>query len=104
MKAAMNPDTTSTVDDLVSRSKSKFAELRGQRLAQYEDTVERAQQKLRDLTNDLADLTDSLGRNARGAVRRVDDFAHDNPWKTAGTIAAVAALAAAIAVLIARRD
>jgi ElaB/YqjD/DUF883 family membrane-anchored ribosome-binding protein len=71
---------------------------------QYPEAAERMLRQLRRLRDEVADLRDTMGRDARVAARAADDYVRANPWKSAGTAAALAAVAVAAFLLMARRD
>ena len=106
MTAKANPaaETVGTLRSMVSDSASRIASIGAQGAEQYQDAAASVNRQVRRMRDDLADLRYSMGRNARSAARAADEYVHANPWKSAGTAAAVAALAVAAFLIATRRD
>jgi ElaB/YqjD/DUF883 family membrane-anchored ribosome-binding protein len=93
-----------TLRNLVAETEALIAALGAEGAQRYHDAVARLERQLRRARDDLDDLQYAAVRRARLTARRADRYVHDNPWKTAGTAAAVgAAVGAILAILVARR-
>jgi ElaB/YqjD/DUF883 family membrane-anchored ribosome-binding protein len=88
---------------LVQDTGDKVRALGDRSVAQYRETLTRLQRRLRRARVSLTDLQHTGSHNARVTARRVNYYAHENPWKTAAAAAALAAIAVATTVLIFRR-
>jgi ElaB/YqjD/DUF883 family membrane-anchored ribosome-binding protein len=97
-------DTGAKVRGIVADSTSKISSLGAQGMDQYRETAANLRKQLSRLQDDFADLQYAVSRNARSAARAADYYVRENPWRTAGLAALVAAVAVAVAMLASRRD
>ena len=63
-------------------------------------TGERVEESLRETRERLTELQDDVVARSKAAVRRTDEYVHDNPWQSIGVGAAVGFL---LGMLISRR-
>lgn len=93
-------EAASTARSVAEDAGGALEGLRDRGATRYQEASDQLRRRLRQAREDLTDLQDAAVRNTRRAARRADDYAHDNPWKTAGAAAALAALVVlAIAVI-----
>lgn len=101
---ARSRDSGSSMRDIMSSSSDTLDDLRSQGVSRYREAFDRLQQQWLRLKDGVGDLPATVNQSARAAARSVDDYARDNPWKTAGSAAAIAALVVvAITLLSSRR-
>lgn len=86
-------DTEEILQAATSESKEKVATLR----PRADATLQRARTRLREIES-------SVEARARETAQRVDVFAKEHPWQTAGVAAGIgAAVGAFVALLLSRR-
>jgi ElaB/YqjD/DUF883 family membrane-anchored ribosome-binding protein len=96
-------ETAAKVRGIVTDSTSRISSLGAQGMEQYRETAASLKRQLRRLQDDFDDLQYAASRSTRSAARTADYYVHQNPWKTAGIAALVAAVAVAVAMLASRR-
>jgi ElaB/YqjD/DUF883 family membrane-anchored ribosome-binding protein len=95
---------TTTLREAVSDSASRVADIGSQGLEQSKEIAASLSEQLRRIREYVADLRQELTRSAGDAARATDEYVHENPWKSAGTLAALAAVAVAAFMLMANRE
>jgi ElaB/YqjD/DUF883 family membrane-anchored ribosome-binding protein len=85
---------------LVTRAETLLAES-GERLG---DARAGFAARLRNARDTLADVEVDAARRTRRAARRVDYYAHDNPWRIVGLGAAIGLVVGILIGASARRD
>jgi ElaB/YqjD/DUF883 family membrane-anchored ribosome-binding protein len=67
------------------------------------DTTESLRRQLGRLQDELTHVKTAIGSHARHAAESADSYVHENPYRTAGLAALLAAVAVAVAMLASRR-
>ena len=93
-----NDSMRTTLQGLIADGEALLGQLGEKGSRRYRDTVSSFDRQLQQARDSLDDLQQSAMSSARTTIRRADEYARDNPWRTSAGAAATGIL---IGVLVA---